>query len=155
MIPIFIHGDGVPVKGVGKSWGESCDIYNWGSLLASGGTVEITFLIWAVWCHSVVTGTKDLFWKILNWSLTALFFGRHPTHDYLGNRFPPLSLEGLRAGQPLVGAAADADNCFCGVLWVVKGDLDFDKKDILSSVPYNLHMLWEGCLERVCCDKAP
>ena len=35
-IPIAIHGDGVPVTGVGKSWSKSCDIYSWASLLGGG-----------------------------------------------------------------------------------------------------------------------
>ena len=35
-IPIALHGDGVPVTGVGKSWSKSCDVYSWCSLLGGG-----------------------------------------------------------------------------------------------------------------------
>ena len=35
-IPLSIHGDGVPITGVGKSWSKSCDIYSWTSLLGGG-----------------------------------------------------------------------------------------------------------------------
>ena len=35
-VPISLHGDGVPVAGVGKSWSKSCDVYSWSSLLARG-----------------------------------------------------------------------------------------------------------------------
>ena len=37
-IPIALHGDGVPVVGVGKSWSKSCDVYSWCSLLGGGRT---------------------------------------------------------------------------------------------------------------------
>ena len=37
-IPIAIHGDGVPITGVGRSWSKSCDIYSWTSLLGGGRT---------------------------------------------------------------------------------------------------------------------
>ena len=35
-IPIALHGDGVPITGVGKSWSKSCDIFSWTSLLGGG-----------------------------------------------------------------------------------------------------------------------
>ena len=37
-IPLSLHGDGVPITGVGKSWSKSCDIYSWNSLLGGGRT---------------------------------------------------------------------------------------------------------------------
>ena len=39
-IPLSLHGDGVPITGVGKSWGKSMDVWSWCSLLASGRTIE-------------------------------------------------------------------------------------------------------------------
>ena len=47
-IPLSLHGDGVPVTGVGKSWGESMDIYSWNSLLGSGSTLQFNFYIWSI-----------------------------------------------------------------------------------------------------------
>ena len=40
VIPLSLHGDGVPITGVGKSWGKSMDVWSWCSLLASGRTIE-------------------------------------------------------------------------------------------------------------------
>jgi hypothetical protein len=55
-VPLFLHGDGVPVVGVGKSWGKSMDSYNWGSILAQGTTKMVNFLICAVFHVCLVQG---------------------------------------------------------------------------------------------------
>ena len=44
-IPISVHGDGVPVTGVGKSWGKMADVFHWTSCLATGSTLDICFYI--------------------------------------------------------------------------------------------------------------
>ena len=79
-IPIFFHGDGVPVTAVGKTWSKSCDFYNWGSLLAVGAAAEVAFCIWASFLDGQVPArTKVLFWKIMRWSFDALFAGKSPS----------------------------------------------------------------------------
>lgn len=35
-IPIGLHGDGVTVTGVGRSWSKGCDAFSWSSLLTAG-----------------------------------------------------------------------------------------------------------------------
>ena len=40
-MPISLHGDGVPVTGVGRSWSKSYDALTWTSCVASGDTVSI------------------------------------------------------------------------------------------------------------------
>ena len=45
-IPIGIHGDGVQVVGVGRTWSKGIDAFSWSSLLALGPTAMINFLIW-------------------------------------------------------------------------------------------------------------
>ena len=132
-IPIFIHGDGVHVAGVGKTWGKSLHVWNWGSLLAKGSTVEIVFWIWS--CFSDVflpnKRTVNKFWKVLAWSLTQLFTGRWATHDWDNNRYAANTPEGMRAGTPLISGYADTEFPFC-VLWRNKGDLDWYHKDHCS-----------------------
>ena len=44
-IPITVHGDGVPVTGIGKSYGGMCDVWSWTSALGSGSTIDVTFYI--------------------------------------------------------------------------------------------------------------
>ena len=36
VIPLGLHGDGVPVVGRGKSWSKSLEIYSWSSLMSAG-----------------------------------------------------------------------------------------------------------------------
>ena len=43
-IPISLHGDGVPVTGVGKSWSKSLEVFTWKSMIARG-PVDITHLL--------------------------------------------------------------------------------------------------------------
>ena len=126
---MFIHGDGVPVTGVGKSWGKSCNIYNWGSMLAAGKTVEIVFWIYSCFDVLYATGTSTRIFKILQWSFTALFNGVHPHSDWRGTRYEPDSPEGKLAGTPLVGTSI-VDCLFC-VIWKLKGDLDWHFKDLV------------------------
>ena len=44
-IPISMHGDGVPVKGVGKSWTESFTSWSWTSIIA----FSVTRTTWWPW----------------------------------------------------------------------------------------------------------
>lgn len=55
-VPLFMHGDGCPITGVGKSWGKSMDSFNWGSLLATGATKAVSLLICAVFHICAVQG---------------------------------------------------------------------------------------------------
>ena len=55
-VPLWIHGDGAPVTGVGKSWGKSMDSWIFGSLLARGQTKSVSFLIMAIFLATQVSG---------------------------------------------------------------------------------------------------
>ena len=48
VVPLSIHGDGVTVTGVGRSWNKSVDVLSWASLLASGATLSIFHLIFII-----------------------------------------------------------------------------------------------------------
>ncbi len=141
-VPLFFHGDGAPVTGVGKSWGKSCDIFNWGSLLSHGTTIEIVFLIWLCWQDAAIPDiTKPRFWRIVKWSFDALFEGCWPFADCLGNVYDATSPEGRKAGLPLVGTAIAATSCFFGVIWRINRDLDFHQKDL---IPYVSTLWYKG-----------
>ena len=55
-VPIWIHGDGAPVAGVGKAWGKSMDSWSFGSLLAAGSTKTVAFLIMAIFLATQAAG---------------------------------------------------------------------------------------------------
>ena len=124
-IPLGLHGDGVAVTGINRSWQKSVDAFSWSSLLASGQTKLTNFLVFVaiqgILCTSPDKSTMDEFWRVLSWSLNALYRGRWPTSDH--NNEP---IQNDDAGKFL------ADG-FYGCLWLVKGDLDFFFPEILSS----------------------
>ena len=63
-IPITIHGDGVPVSGLGKSWSKLIDVWHWTSLLGSGGTMDMCMYIFSVYQRSL---SKVYGFKTYNW----------------------------------------------------------------------------------------
>ena len=133
-IPLFFHGDGVPTTGVGKCWGKTVNVFDWGSLLARGSTQHIVFWIWSVFADVASPGAMRTFWKIMKWSFNALFSGLHPSSDFHDKPYPQDTPEARRAGTPLVGTDKLA-HYFC-VIWRVKADGDFCLKDrSLLTVP--------------------
>lgn len=120
-VPIALHGDGVPVSGVGKSWSKSMDAYSWTSLLSRGPTAKVLFLIYIMSPKMVVKmegrNFMEEFFKRLRWSLYWLFLGVFPLRDHRGVPFPPGSSDARRAGQPLAAG-------YFGVLWSLRADLD-------------------------------
>jgi hypothetical protein len=121
-IPLSIHGDGVPVTGRGKKWCKFADIFSWTSMLASGPTIDIMFFIWmsiaSLSSKAAGQHTLHTFFTQLVWSLTALWEGRWPAADHTGAKYRKGSLEAKRAGEPLAQG-------YFGVLWCLKGDLDY------------------------------
>ena len=83
VIPISMHGDGVPVTGLGKSWSKSMEIISiCGTLCAQGVTafgLATNFIMWVCFeaAMSEVEGADTMarFWRILTWSLRWLYEG--------------------------------------------------------------------------------
>jgi hypothetical protein len=44
-IPLGLHADGVPISGIGKSWGRSVDVISWCSLLCGAATAMSNFIV--------------------------------------------------------------------------------------------------------------
>lgn len=120
-VPLSLHGDGVPVVGVGKAWSKSMDVYSWASMLSTGRTAENMFLIYLLNPKLCVTlpgkNMQEHFFKLLKWSLYWLFLGVWPRRDHNEAPYPAGSPEAARAGAPLA-------NGYFGVLWCIKGDLE-------------------------------
>ncbi len=62
-VPLGIHGDGVPVVGIGKGWCRTMTMFSWSSLLAKGPTKEVCYYIWSVFdrlcCAADGSGTME------------------------------------------------------------------------------------------------
>ena len=112
-IPISVHGDGVPVTGVGKAWGKSMEVLSWASCLAAGttlGTFNLIYAIFATACNEEAdTHTMRQFFIRLKWSFDQLYEGAWSANDWHGNPWPVGSPNALKAGKPLCG---DGDNLF-------------------------------------------
>lgn len=130
-IPIAIHGDAVPVYGVGRPTTKSLDCFSWQSLLAFGQTMVVKMLMVAVFDQNKSKSedgslqTMDSVWSILCWSLAALFEGRYPSCDWNGTVYEPGTADAMLANTPLT----TEDGYFC-VLWSVKGDIDWFGKGL-------------------------
>eukprot|EP00969_Alexandrium_andersonii_P351907 15436507-Alexandrium_andersonii.AAC.1 len=108
-IPISIHGDAVPVTGVGKRWHKSMTFYTWASMVGSGSTKEMMFYIFAAFTHLLNKGqatsssSSSTVWKVMVWSFSWMAKGMWPDRDHLGKKFSPESWEGRLALTPLAG----------------------------------------------------
>ena len=85
-VPVAIHGDETPLTGRGKIWCQSAVIFSWFSLLAGTSSTQVSMIyIWSAFEKLIdygVRGTIEIFWKIMLWSFTVLFFGVWPSHDW-------------------------------------------------------------------------
>ena len=83
-VPLGFHGDGVPLVGIGKIWVKLMTVFSFSSLLASGITQDVQFLIWGVFdklLKKKEVSTLDDFWLLLRWSFFWLWKGLWPdTH---------------------------------------------------------------------------
>ena len=129
-LPLAVHGDEVPVMGVGKIWSRSSLVFSWFSILAQGSgsnSEEVMFYIWAIFekfiakMEGASLGTMESFWAVMKWSFTCVWDGTWPVQDWRGCKYLPGTLDANRAGKPLAGG-------YFGALLQLCGDLDYNTK---------------------------
>ena len=108
-VPLRIFGDAVAVLGLAKSWGRSVECVTFSSYLNFGDTKLAHMIFTLLWKSKKTNLTMKKVWKILRWSLEALFKGRHPEKSYTGAEWPQGSWENSVANQPLASG-------YCGVV---------------------------------------
>lgn len=88
-IPLGLHGDDVPITGIGKVWAKLMTVFSFTSLIASGQTKDTQFYIWSVFrriCNeSGDANTYDCFFKIMEWSFYWLYEGVWPKTPWDSN----------------------------------------------------------------------
>ena len=99
-IPLCLHGDEVPISGLGKTWVKKMCNFSWSSLLRCGNTKDSSYWIWGMLEKVGVTAEGDeaanlhrsqknrtlqRFFRILQWSLFWLWMGVWPESDVDGN----------------------------------------------------------------------
>ena len=145
-VPLSLHGDAAPCVGVGRAGAKSLDVYSWQGVMAIGGSKTVKHLICSVFEQSKPKdprpNTMDQVWRVIVWSLKALHNGKWPSHDHNGVRYKAGSADAQMAGKPLAEG-------FFGVLWLLKGDLDYFAK-VLGLRNYGSNTPCDLCP----CDKA-
>ena len=118
LIPLAIHGDGVPVFRH-----KSLECWSANSLLAEGGAKDVKSLMFCYWTHLRAVqsrhgaDTEAAVWAAIKWDLEALFDGLHPRVDSQQQPWPAGTAKAAASGTPL------ADGLCC-VPWVLKGNLE-------------------------------
>lgn len=137
-IPLSLHGDGVPVLQVGKSGTRSFDAYSIQSLFATGRTMSVKLLVFGMWPVIATADTWAEIWRIVTWSFHWLYVGVWPRVDWNADPWTDSHpSEKALAGKPLAGG-------YFGVLYALKGDLDYFAKS-LKLRHYNSQMMCELC----------
>ncbi len=117
-VPILLYGDGAKF-----AKRNSLEIVTWSPLLSRASTWSTKFAMGAfvksAESQSSAVGTWATLWRVLVWSLDALFSGSHPMMDHKGDPFPPGSYGDLKKGQPL------SANGYFGVVHRIVGDLEW------------------------------
>ena len=90
LIPLALHGDGVPLTGRGKAWQQGFTNFSFYSLVGLGSTSELLFYIWGLFdklkhLEHEASSTLTRAFVLLRWSFQALFEGRWPSRDHMGN----------------------------------------------------------------------
>ena len=126
-LPMALHGDGVSVTGLGKTWQKGIDAYSISSILTFGDTDPCLSNLYvkrsglyssgSACTFPAATEAMDRFYRALKWSFEALATGRWPRSDYMGRRYPRGSWGAQRAGKRLAQKHT-------AVLFCCKGDLD-------------------------------
>ena len=101
-IPLCLHGDEVPISGLGKSWVKKMVNFSWSSLLRSGTTKDSSYWVWGMLEKIGVTSegpeaahvhrscknkTLNEFFRILRWSFYWLWMGIWPQSDVDGKKY--------------------------------------------------------------------
>ena len=88
-IHLGVHGDGVPVVGIGKAWSKVLNVWSWFSLIGVGNTRSKMFYTFS--CFDKISipgfpnGTLGPAFKLLHWSFYWLYQGVWPDRDANGN----------------------------------------------------------------------
>ena len=84
VIPFGLHGDEVPVQGVGKIWCKCVLFFSWFSIM-SNHLIWGIFEKYAVPSSDGIMGTMESFWALMRWSFNIMYEGRWPYRDWRGH----------------------------------------------------------------------
>ena len=139
-VPLSFHGDALPCLKVGKADSKSFEAFSWQGTMSIGSSKTTKILSFGMFDDNIIKGedgtNKDI-WEMYTWSWRVLFEGQWPHKDHKGVPYPKGSAEWKRSGKPLAGG-------YFGVIWLLKGDLDFFTKT-LGLRHYAAHHMCDLC----------
>lgn len=143
-VPLWVHADGV-------EYATSDSLMTWtcGCVLSTTNSMDSMFLM-AAFVKSVTAvrathghDTWEEIWRVLRWSLLALWEGTHPLTDWNNKRLDAGSYLGSLQGQPLVAGG------FRFYVWNILGDLEM-YANVLKLPHWNSHRFcWQCDCSRV------
>ena len=91
-LPLSVHGDAVPITGLGKAWCQQLTDLSFMSLLGLGSVKELLFYMGGFWeklrvMSNDMTGTAHKFLAVLAWSFRILWEGVWPSADFSGKQY--------------------------------------------------------------------
>ena len=114
-VPLVLHGDGVPCAKM------SLDTLSWGGYLGQHlPTLDSKLLISALFDRAIGKGTRDAYNSAVAWALTALWSGKFPEMDMIGDPWDVTTPHASCAGHILCPELS-----LFGTIWVIKGDMDW------------------------------
>ena len=85
-VALSLHGDEVPVAGLGKVWGRKMVNWSFSSLVGLGSAKSSQFWIWGQFEKVGVPGKSlEEFFRVLRWSFYWLWLGKWPETDVNGD----------------------------------------------------------------------
>ena len=140
-MPISLHGDGVLVTGVGRSWSKSYDVLTWTSCVASGDTVSMSNFIVGLFKDAacVIDDKRGTIFSNTSVEFQGSTAGGWPDRDDNWVLYRPGSQGHRRRRKPLCGEGPDM---FKAVILLTRADLEFFFKSMHMQ---NFNLYREPC----------
>ena len=119
-VPMVLHGDGGAFQR-----NDSINVLSMRSLLSAANVGSSQLLLFAIpkacihKSSNLEEDTMHQVWKVLQWSFSYMFFGKHPEKDHLGMKWAPKSWRASKAGAHL------SESALHGWLFAITGDGEY------------------------------
>ena len=144
-IPLLVHGDGGAF-----AERDSLLVFSMKSILSTDSVGDAQLLLAVIPKSCRVCGSGDdigadsdtvvALWNVLSWNFTALFAGKHPELDHIGQPWPTGSERAKLAGKSLTPGGMR------GFIHVLAGDMDY----FSNEMGLNHHGATEPCFRCKC-----